>query len=115
MAKKYKLKIAWGTDLMFDPQTADNQSKDILKLEQWFTPAEAIRMLTRDNAELLSLSGKRNPYPGKLGVIEEGALADILLVNGDPLVDLKILGEPEKNLLVIMKDGKVFKNILNNQ
>jgi imidazolonepropionase-like amidohydrolase len=110
MAKKYKLKLAWGTDLMFDPKWADNQSKDILKLEQWFTPFEAIRMITHDNAELLALSGKRNPYPGKLGVIEEGALADILLVDGDPLVELKLLSDPEKNLLVIMKDGKVYKN-----
>jgi imidazolonepropionase-like amidohydrolase len=113
MAKKYKLKLAWGTDLMFDPKWADNQSKDILKLEQWFTPLEAIRMITRDNAELLMLSGKRNPYPGKLGVIEEGALADILLVDGDPLGELKLLGDPEKNLLVIMKDGKIYKNRLN--
>ena len=42
-------------------------------------------MATADNAELLALSGPRNPYPGKLGVVEEGALADLLLVDGDPL------------------------------
>ena len=57
-------------------------------------------------------SGPRNPYPGKLGVIAEGALADLLLVDGNPLENLKLFNEPEKNLLVIMKDGKIYKNTL---
>ena len=48
-------------------------------------------MATADNAELLTLSGPRNPYPGTLGVVEEGALADLLLVGGDPLANLKLL------------------------
>jgi len=58
------------------------------------------------------LSGPRNPYPGKLGVIQEGAYADILLINGDPLEKLEILLNPEENLLLIMKDGKIYKNII---
>ena len=111
-AKKYKLKLAWGTDTIFDPKAAENQITDILKLEKWFNPAEVIKMLTHDNAQLLALSGKRNPYPGKLGVIEEGALADMLRVDGDPLVNLKMLADPEQKLLVIMKDGMVYKNFL---
>jgi imidazolonepropionase-like amidohydrolase len=61
---------------------------------------------------LLELSGKRNPYPGKLGAVEEGALADLLLVNGDPIANIKLIEDPEKNFIVIMKDGKIFKNIL---
>lgn len=69
-------------------------------------------MATADNAELLALSGPRNPYPCKLGVVEEGALADLLLVDGDPLANIKLLEDPAKNLLVIMKDGKVYKNTL---
>ncbi len=112
LAKKYKLKLAWGTDIMFDPKTAENQSTDILKLEKWFTPAEVLKMLTHDNAELLALCGKRNPYPGTLGVVAEGALADLLLVDGDPLKDLKLLADQGKHFVVIMKDGKVFKNAL---
>lgn len=112
MARKYKLKLAWGTDILFDPKLAENQSTDILKLQKWFTPIEILRMVTRDNAELLALSGRRNPYPGKLGVIEEGALADLLLVDGDPLKDLKLITDPEKNLVVIMKDGRLYKNNL---
>ncbi len=82
------------------------------KMVQWFTPAEALKMATATNAELLALSGPRNPYPGKLGVVQEGALADLLLVDGDPLANINLLDDPEKNLLVIMKDGRIYKNIL---
>jgi imidazolonepropionase-like amidohydrolase len=69
-------------------------------------------MATAANGELLALSGPRNPYPGKLGVVEDGALADLLLVDGNPLVDIKLLETPDKNLLVIMKDGKIHKDML---
>jgi imidazolonepropionase-like amidohydrolase len=69
-------------------------------------------MATSTNAELLALSGKRNPYPGKLGVVEDGALADLLLVEGNPLEDIELIANPEKNFVVIMKDGKVYKNLL---
>ena len=64
------------------------------------------------NAELLALSGKRSPYRGKLGVVEVGALADLLLVDGDPLQDINLVADPAKNFLVIMKDGKIYKNTL---
>ena len=67
---------------------------------------------TGTNGELLAMSGERNPYPGKLGVIEQGALADLLLVDGDPIADIKLIEDPVKNLVVIMKDGKIYKNIL---
>jgi len=69
-------------------------------------------MATSVNADLLTLSGPRNPYPGKLGRIEEGALADLLLVDGDPLADIKLLDDPGKNFVVIMKDGKIYKNTI---
>jgi imidazolonepropionase-like amidohydrolase len=112
LAKKYKVKLAWGTDLVFSPATTKKQNANITKLARWFTPAESLRMVTHDNAELLALSGKRNPYPGKLGVVEEGALADLLLVDGDPLKDLSILENPDKSLVVIMKNGVVYKSAL---
>ena len=60
----------------------------------------------------VALSGERNPYPGRLGVVEQGALADLLLVDGDPIADIKLIEDPQKNFLVIMKDGKIFKNSL---
>ena len=69
-------------------------------------------MITHDNAQLLALSGPRNPYPGKLGVVEVNALADLLLVDGDPIANINLIGDPEKNFLVIMKDGTIYKNAL---
>ncbi len=111
-AKKYKIKTAFGTDILFSPALAQIHGKLLTKLVQWYTPAETLVMATGTNAQLLALSGKRNPYPGKLGVVEEGALADLLLVNGDPIANIKLIEDPDKNLLVIMKDGRIYKNIV---
>ena len=110
LARKHKLKLAWGTDALFDETASGKQGKHLAKMVRWFEPHEVLRMATSTNAQLLALSGERNPYPGKLGVVEEGALADLLLVDGDPLADIKLVADPEKNFLVIMKDGKVYKN-----
>lgn len=112
LAKKYNAKLAWGTDLLFNPANTKNQNKGILKLKKWFSNFEALKMVTHDNAQLLSMSGARNPYPGQLGVIQEGALADILIVNGNVLEDIDLLGNPEDNFHVIMKDGVIYKNTL---
>jgi imidazolonepropionase-like amidohydrolase len=111
-AKKHRAKVAFGTDTLYNPRTAARQGAMLAKLTRWFTPAQVLKMATADNAELLALSGPRNPYPGKLGVVEEGALADLLLWNGDPLSDIQLIGNPEQNLVVVMKDGRVFKNTL---
>jgi imidazolonepropionase-like amidohydrolase len=81
-------------------------------MSHWHSNAEALRMATSGNAELLALSGPRDPYPGKLGVIEDGAYADLLVVAGDPLTELNLLAEPDKNLVFIMKDGKIHKDAL---
>lgn len=91
-AKQFGIQTAWGSDVLFTPEAAREQIAALIRLTNWFTPAEALRMVTSVNAELLALSGPRNPYPGKLGVVEEGALADLLLVDGDPLADLRLLG-----------------------
>ena len=112
LAKKYGVKLAWGTDTLFDPSLASRQGKLLAKMTRWFTPAQTLRMATRDNGELLALSGPRNPYAGRLGVVEEGALADLLLVDGDPLANLSLVTTPETSFVVIMKDGKVYKNLL---
>src|SRR5262249_41793179 len=110
LAKKYGVTTAFGTDIQFNPKGAERQAYYLPKLVKWYTQAEVLKMATADNAELLALSGPRNPYPGKLGVVEEDALADLLLVDGDPLANIKLLEDPGKNLLVIMKDGKIYKN-----
>ena len=95
-AKKYKVKLAWGTDFLFNPAQNKNQNSDILKLKTWFTPAQALKLVTHDNAQLLALSGPRNPYPGKLGVVEVDAFADLLLVNGDPIANIDLVADPER-------------------
>ena len=112
MAKKTGVKLAWGTDFLFEPDLNKLQNEFILRLQKWFTNAEIIKMVTQDNGELLQLSGLRSPYPGKLGTVEEGALADLLLVDGDPLKNLKLLADPDKNFLLIIKDGQIYKNNL---
>jgi imidazolonepropionase-like amidohydrolase len=112
LAKKYRIKTAFGTDILFSPRLAPRQGELLAKLVRWYTPAETLAMATGTNAELLALSGKRNPYLGKLGVIEHGALADVLLVDGDPIANIKLIEDPAKNFVVIMKDGKIFKNTL---
>jgi imidazolonepropionase-like amidohydrolase len=112
LARKYKLKTAWGTDVLFSRALAQQQGAILASLIRWYTPAEALVMATSTNAELLALSGKRNPYPGKLGVVEQGALADLLLVDGNPLDNIDLIADPAKNFKIIMKDGKVYKNTL---
>lgn len=112
MAKKYGVKLAWGTDLLFNPANAKNQNLNIVKMTRWFSNYEILKMITYDNAELLALSGRRNPYPGKLGMIQEGALADLIVVSGNALDDVSVLTDPDKNMLLIMKDGKIYKNHL---
>ncbi|WAL61929.1 metal-dependent hydrolase family protein [Thermocoleostomius sinensis] len=113
LAKKYNLKTAWGTDNLYSAQGAARRGAKLAKLVRWYTPAEVLRMATSSNAELLAMSGPRNPYPGKLGVVEEGALADLLLVDGNPLENIQLIEDPAKNFVVIMKDGKIYQNLLN--
>jgi imidazolonepropionase-like amidohydrolase len=112
LAKKYKLKLAWGTDTLFDARLATRQGAQLAKMVRWFTPAEVLAMATGTNAELLALSGKRAPYKGRLGVVEVGALADLLLVDGDPVANINLLAEPQANLLIVMKDGQIHKNVV---
>jgi imidazolonepropionase-like amidohydrolase len=115
LAKKLGVKLAWGTDFLFEPDLNPQQNGYLLRLTPWFTPAELLKLATYDNAQLLSLAGPRSPYPGKLGVVEEGALADLLLVDGNPLANIALLEDPGKNFVVIMKDGRVYKNRLARQ
>ena len=112
LAKKLKLKTAWGTDTLFDPELAKKQGKMVAKMQRWYAPHEILKMVTHDNAQLLKLSGPRDPYPGRLGVVEEGAYADLILVDGNPLENLDLVADAEKNFVVIMKDGMIYKNTL---
>jgi imidazolonepropionase-like amidohydrolase len=115
LAKKYKIKVAFGTDVLFSQALAERQGNFLADMTRWYTPAEALIMATSTNAELLALSGPRNPYPGKLGVVEEGALADLLLVDGNPLQNIELIKDPARNFLIIMKDGKIHKNLVTDK
>ena len=114
LAKKYNIKTAWGTDILFDPEVASQQGSKLSVMKRWYTPFEILKMATSTNAELLRMSGKRDPYQkGKLGEITEGAYADLIIVDGNPLENIKLVENPETNFVLIMKDGVIYKNILN--
>lgn len=112
LAKKYNIKLAFGTDILFDPKLAKRQGAQLAKMVKWFTAFEILKMATSDNASLLEMSGPRNPYRKKLGVIEVGAYADLILVDGNPLENIQLVSNPEKNFVLIMKNGELIKNIL---
>jgi len=112
LARKYGVRIGWGSDTLFDQRLATRQGAQLAKLKLWFNPAEILKTATGDNAQLLALSGLRSPYPGRIGVVEEGALADLLLVDGDPTQQIDLIADPGKNFVVIMKDGVIYKNSL---
>ena len=80
--------------------------------QKYFSSYEILRQATSGSARLVEMSGKRNPYRGKLGVVREGALADLLIVDGNPMEDVSLLADPDKNLRLIMKDGEIYKNTL---
>jgi len=112
LAKKYKMKIAYGTDVLFNKEKAEQPMKQLIKMKRWFNNYEILKMATSNNADLLAMSGKRSPYAGKIGMIEEGALADIIILNASPLEDLDILLDAHNNIELIMKNGQVYKNKL---
>jgi imidazolonepropionase-like amidohydrolase len=112
LARNYQIKTAFGADVLFDADAASRQGAYLAKLVRWYTPAEALKMATADNGELMALCGSINPYPGKLGVVEEGALADLLVVDGNPLDNIELVADPAKNFRLIMKDGTIYKNEL---
>jgi len=112
LAKKHGIKTAFGSDLMFSQTITRRQGTMLTHLTRWYSNAELLKQATAANGELLALSGPRNPYPGKLGVIEQGALADLLVVNGNPLEDISLVAKPEKSFVIIMKDGTIYKNTL---
>ena len=114
LAKKHNVKIVFGTD-MFQEELWAKQNLELGMRLKWFTSVEVLRQATSTAAELLSLCNTRNPYKdGPLGVIQEGAYADFLIVDGDPVKDVRVLEDPAGNMKVIMKDGIVYKNTLAN-
>ena len=111
LAKKYKVKIVYGTDLLFDYEGRKDQLKDLPLRKPWFSSAEIMIQATGNAGDCVALCGKRNLY-GKVGVVEEGAMADVLIYDKNPIEDVAIVEDHENTLKLIIKDGKVFKNTL---
>jgi len=111
LAKKYNIKVAYGTDLLFSYEGRKTQLKDLTLRKQWYNSSEIMIQATGIGGEVVGLCGKSNPY-GKVGVIEEGAMADILIYSKNPLEDVSIVEDYENNLKLIIKDGKTYKNTL---
>jgi len=103
-ARRRDVPIAFGTDL-WGPEAQKSQLREFETRAGLDSPAAIIRSATATNAELLM-------QEGKLGVIAPGAYADLLVVDGDPLADLRVMTDPQRNLKVIMKDGVLYKNEL---
>lgn len=114
LARDYGVKTAIGTDILFNPAKTLTQGRQIAKLARWMPNVDVLRLATSRNGELLALSGPRNPYPGRLGVIEAGAHADLLVVDGNPLEDIEVIADPDRRMKVIMKAGTIHKNTLNS-
>lgn len=112
LGKKHGVKMALGTDILLNPRGTATQGRQLAKFARWYDNAEVLRLLTSGNAELLSLSGARNPYPSKLGRIEPGAYADVLVLDGNPLDDITLIGDPDRTMKLIVKNGRIHKNTL---
>jgi len=123
LIKKYKPKVPFAVDALGSPDNQTRQRRyELFYRASLFGNFEALRSATSVSGELLALSGPRNPYKGKLGVIEEGALADILLIDGNPLEDISLVGGSKQwwgaptdeinTMPLIMKDGQIYKNSL---
>ena len=123
---KHQVNVVFGSDLVGSPESSMRSRRYELwwRSQAFGSNFEVLKQLTSKGGELLAMSGPRNPYPGKLGVIEEGALADILVVDGNPLESMTVLGgqdqwfldteppKPIEAIRIIMKDGVIYKNTL---
>lgn len=112
LARKHKIKVAFGTDMLGTGNLGESQNALLVSMQRWYTPGEVLQIATGNNGALMSLAGPRYPLPAPLGVIEVGAVADLLLVEGDPTADLTLIADPEQNFHMIIKQGVIYKNTL---
>lgn len=109
LARSHGVKIALGTDILFSPARTWTEGRQLAKFARFMPAAQVLARATSGNAELLALSGQRSPYPGPLGVIEAGAQADLLALDGDPVAEIGIIGDPSR-MALIMKGGEIVKD-----
>ncbi len=111
---KYGVEAFAGTD-MYDSTMVPLVTEDLVVRQRWFDDVEILKQNTSNAAKWLAKTGPKNPNKeGPLGVIEPGAYADLILVEGDPTQDVSVLLDHENNIPLIMKDGVIYKDTLGN-
>ena len=105
-------KIAFGADVVGPIENQRNSNNEFVVRAKYWSTAEVLKQATYNNGRMLwEETGLRNPYQeGKLGIIEVGAYADIIIVNGNPLENIDYLADPYNKIVLIMKDGIIYKN-----
>lgn len=109
LIKKHKITTGFGTDFIYGGYTLLPQ--EFINRAEYWTPAEVLRQATSESAKVIRMSGKLNRH-GNFGEIREGWVADLLLINGEPLEDISVLEDPASALALIMKNGVISKNQL---
>jgi imidazolonepropionase-like amidohydrolase len=109
LIKKYGIRTGFSTDLVFGMYPM--LTREFTERALYWSPAEVLRQATSESAEVIRMAGRLNRH-GDFGEIREGWVADLLLINGEPLEDISVLRDPANNLALIMKDGAVVKNAL---
>jgi imidazolonepropionase-like amidohydrolase len=112
LGRTHKVRMSFGTDTLFNAAGVGKTGRQLNKFTRYMSPLDALHLATGAAGELLALSGPRAPYDGRLGVIAEGALADLLVVDGDPAASLDWLETPQTSLRVILKGGRIVKQTL---
>ena len=111
LAKKHGVKMGFGTDAAAG--MVDTILYEFEQRKKFFTPVEILKQATSTNAELLRFSKSRDPYrAAPLGVVKDGAWADVLIYSKNPLEDIMVVTKPKENLKLIVKGGKVYRNEL---
>jgi imidazolonepropionase-like amidohydrolase len=111
LIKKYDITTGFATDLIGGMYPL--LTREFTERAMYWTPAEVLVQATSESAKVIRMAGKLNRH-GNFGEIREGWVADILLINGEPLQDISVLRDPGQNLALIMKGGKIIKNQTNN-
>ncbi len=112
LVAKHEVETFAGADL-WQEGIITKTPEDMVLRKRWFSDVEILRQNTSHAAKWLAKSGTKNPYrEGPLGVIQEGAYADMLLIDGNPVEDVSVMADWKNNIKVIMKDGVIYKNTL---
>jgi imidazolonepropionase-like amidohydrolase len=112
LGRRYPVRMTFGTDTLFSGEHARRMGRQLAKFTRFMPPLDALHLATGAAGELLALSGPRSPYDRALGVIAEGAFADLLVVDGDPAANLDWLETHDTSLRLIMKGGRIHKEAL---